>query len=101
MRLYPQEPRLRLTHLGADLGLAAWALLWVLLARAVHDAVLVLAAPGRAVEDLGSAVADNMGSAARAAEDVPLVGDELSSPFDALGDAGSSLGGAGQSAQGA
>src|SRR4051812_35062485 len=99
MRLYPQHPGLRLTHVGADLGFAAWVLLWVLLARAVHGAVLALAAPGRAVEDLGGAVADNMGSAARVAEDVPVVGDELASPFDALGDAGSSLGGAGRAAQ--
>jgi hypothetical protein len=99
MRIYPQHPRLRLAHVGADVGFLAWVLLWVLAARAVHGAVLVLAAPGRAVEDLGAAVADNMNSAARAAEDVPLVGDELSSPFDALGDAGGSLGGAGQTAQ--
>jgi hypothetical protein len=99
MRLYPQHPRLRLAHVGADVGFLAWVLLWVLAARAVHGAVLVLAGPGRAVEDLGTAVADNMNSAAQAAQDVPLVGDELSSPFDALGHAGSSLGGAGQTAQ--
>src|SRR5215213_673137 len=99
MRVYPEHPRLRIAHLGADLGLAAWVLLWVLLARTVHGAVLGLAAPGRAVENLGGAVADNMGSAARVAEDVPVVGDELASPFDALGDAGRSLGGAGQTAQ--
>jgi hypothetical protein len=40
-----------------------------------------------------------MESAAGAAEDVPLVGDELSAPFDALADASGSVRGAGQSAQ--
>jgi len=71
----------------------------VLVARAVHGAVLVLAEPGRAVEDLGRSVAGNMHSAADAAERVPLVGDQLARPFGTLADAGSSVGGAGQSAQ--
>ncbi|MDP9392704.1 MAG: hypothetical protein M3P89_15385, partial [Actinomycetota bacterium] len=73
--------------------------LWVLVARLVHGAVLVLAEPGRAVEDLGRSVAGNMGSAAEAAGDVPLVGDELSTPFEALSEAGGSVRGAGQAAQ--
>ncbi|MBM7804535.1 hypothetical protein JOD57_000372 [Geodermatophilus bullaregiensis] len=99
MRLYASRPDRRLVQLLADAGLLAWAVLWVLVARVVHGAVLVLAGPGRAVEDLGSSVADSMGSAASAAEDVPVVGDELSAPFEALGEAGSSVSGAGQSAQ--
>jgi hypothetical protein len=77
----------------------AWALLWVLVARTVHAAVLVLAEPGRAVEDLGRSVAGNMDSAAGVAEDVPVVGDELAAPFDALAEAGGSVSGAGQAAQ--
>jgi hypothetical protein len=68
-------------------------------ARTVHRAVLVLAVPGRAVESLGGSVANTMASAARAAEDVPLVGDRLAAPFDRLADAGGSLGGAGRAAQ--
>ncbi|MGY1831994.1 hypothetical protein ACI8AA_16420 [Geodermatophilus sp. SYSU D01180] len=99
MRLYAARPDTRLRQVGADAGLLAWAGLWVLVARAVHRAVLALAAPGRAVEDLGTSVADSMGSAADAARDVPVVGDELSSPFDALGDAAGSVQGAGQAAQ--
>jgi hypothetical protein len=99
MRLYAQRPDLRLAQAAADLGMLAWAVVWVVVAWAVHDAVLVLARPGRAVEDLGSSVAENMSSAARAAADVPLVGDELSAPFGALGDAGGALSGAGQAAQ--
>jgi hypothetical protein len=83
----------------ADLGLLAWLVGWVLVARAVHRAVLVLAEPGRAVEDLGSSVADSMSSAAETARGVPLVGDELSGPFAALGAAGDSAGDAGQAAQ--
>ena len=99
MRLYAQHPVLRLRQLAADVGMLAWVVLWVLVARAVHAAVLVLAEPGRAVEDLGRSVAGRMSSAAEAAEGVPLVGDELAAPFGSLADAGGSVSGAGQSAQ--
>ena len=99
MQLYAQHPVQRTRQLLADVGLLAWFLLWVLVARTVHGAVLVLAEPGRAVEDLGESVAGNMGSAAGVAEDVPVVGDELSAPFDALAEAGGSVTGAGQAAQ--
>jgi hypothetical protein len=99
MRLYAQNPALRLRQLAADVGLLVWVVIWVLAARAVHGAVLLLAGPGQAVEDLGRSVGGSMKSAAGVAEDVPLVGDELSAPFDALADASGSVRGAGQSAQ--
>ncbi|MGK5115441.1 hypothetical protein, partial [Geodermatophilus sp. CPCC 205506] len=99
MHLYARHPGLRARQLAADVGVLAWLVLWVLVARVVHGAVLALAEPGRAVEDLGSSVAGSMASAAAAAGDVPVVGDELAAPFDALGSAGASVGGAGQAAQ--
>jgi len=99
VRLYAQHPAVRLRQVTADVSMLAWVVLWVLVARAVHSAVLVLAEPGRAVEDLGRSVAGNMNSAAHAAEGVPLVGDELAAPFGSLADASGSVSGAGQSAQ--
>src|SRR3954464_135942 len=99
MRLYAQRPDLRLRQALGDTGVVAWIVLWVLVARAVHRAVLVLAEPGRAVEDLGGSVARNMASAAETADRVPVAGDALAKPFQALGDAGSSVRGAGQHAQ--
>jgi hypothetical protein len=99
MRLYAPQPAMRARQLGADLGLLAWLVLWAVVARTVHAAVLVLAEPGRAVADLGGSVAGSMSSAAEAAEDVPLVGDDLAAPFDALGTAGGSVQGAGQAAE--
>jgi hypothetical protein len=99
MQLYAQHPVLRTRQLAADLGMLAWLVLWVLVARTAHAAVLVLAEPGKAVEDLGNSVAGNMDSAAGAAEDVPIVGDELAAPFDALSEASGSVSGAGQAAQ--
>ena len=99
MQLYAQHPVLRSRQVAADIGVLAWTVLWVLVARLVHGAVLVLAEPGRAVEDLGRSVAGNMGSAADAAGDVPLVGDKLAEPFQSLSEAGGSVRGAGQAAQ--
>ncbi|MCO7221135.1 hypothetical protein [Klenkia sp. PcliD-1-E] len=99
MRLYAERPVLRTRQLTADLLLLAWAVLWVLVARAVHGAVLVLAEPGVALESLGGSIRDTMGDAAGVAEDVPLVGDDLSAPFSALGESGSGLAGAGQGLQ--
>lgn len=99
MRLYASTPVLRGRQVAADAGVLAWLAIWVLAARAVHRAVLVLAEPGRAVADLGASVSGNMATAADAARGVPLVGDDLSSPFTALGAAGDSVGHAGQAAE--
>ena len=99
MQLYAQHPVVRSRQLTADLGMLAWTVLWVLVARTVHGAVLVLAEPGQAVQDLGASVAGNMTSAAEAASDVPVVGDELASPFEALADASGSVSDAGIAAQ--
>ena len=99
MQLYAHHPVVRTRQVAADLGMIAWALLWIVLARTVHAAVLVLAEPGQAVENLGTSVAGNMNDAAGVAEDVPVVGDELAAPFDALADASGSVSGAGQAAQ--
>jgi len=98
MRLYADRPDSRARQVAADLGLLAWAVLWVLLARVVHRAVLVLADPGNALADLGRSISDTMGDAAGAADDVPVVGDDLAKPLGALGDAGGAVTGAGEGA---
>lgn len=99
MPLYAPHSAVRARQVAADLGMLAWTVLWIVVARVVHGAVLVLAEPGLAVEDLGSSVAASMNSAAEAAEDVPLVGDELAAPFEALSGASGSVRGAGEAAQ--
>src|SRR3954469_23148463 len=99
MHPYAQHPAVRLRQILADGGMLAWLVAWVLVARAVHAAVPVLAEPGRAVENLGRSVSGDMDSAAHAAQRVPVVGDELAKPFGSLSDAGGSVSGAGQAAQ--
>src|SRR3978361_1970164 len=99
MPLYAQHPAVRARQPAAGVGLVVWLVLWVLVARLVHGAVLLLAAPGQAVSDLGRSMSGNMSAAASAARDVPLVGDQLSGPFRSLASTGTSVRGAGQSAQ--
>ena len=99
MRLYADRPVLRTRQLTADLLLLGWAVLWVLVARTVHAAVLVLAEPGVQLESLGRSIGDTMGDAAGVAGGVPLVGDDLSSPFRSLGASGDGVAGAGQAVQ--
>jgi hypothetical protein len=99
MQLYAQHPAVRARQVAADLGLVAWLVLWVLVARLVHRTVLLLAAPGQAVSELGRSISGNMGAAASAARDVPFVGGRLSGPFRSLASTGGSIRGAGESAQ--
>jgi hypothetical protein len=99
MQLYARHPALRTRQLAADASVLLWVLVWVLIARTVHGVVQLLAGPGRAIEDLGTSMSGNMNSAAGVAEDVPLVGDDLATPFGALADAGGAVTGAGRSAQ--
>jgi hypothetical protein len=99
MRLYAQRPDLRLRQLTADAGMLGWTVAWILVARAVHRAVLALAGPGEGLADLGRSVDSTMSSAADSADRVPVAGDALAKPFAALGAAGRSVGGAGRSAE--
>ncbi|MGY1857236.1 hypothetical protein [Modestobacter sp. SYSU DS0290] len=99
MRLYADRPDRRARQIAGDLTVLLWAVLWLLVARTVHGAVLTLAEPGEAIAGLGRSLSEAMGSAAGAADDVPVVGDELSGPFEALGRAGASVTGAGETTQ--
>jgi hypothetical protein len=99
VRLYADAPARRTRQLAADLGMLAWLVGWVLVARTVHGAVLRLAGPGASVERLGRSIAHSMGDAADAAGRVPVAGGALSRPLGALGQAGGSVAGAGQDAQ--
>jgi hypothetical protein len=99
MRFYAQRSDRRARQLAADLGMVAWLLLWVIVARVVYRAVLVLGAPGRSLEDLGRSLSDDLGSAAGAASDIPLVGEDLADPLESLGGAGRAVAESGQGVQ--
>ena len=99
MSWYAETPALRSRQLLRDAAVALWVLVWLRVGLAVHGAVERLAAPGRSLEQAGRELSGGLSSAADRAGDVPLVGDELSSPLDAASGAGESLARAGAAQQ--
>ena len=96
---YAETPALRSRQLLRDGLVLLWVLVWLRLGAAVHDAVQRLAAPGRSLERAGRELSDGLSGAADRADDVPLLGDDLSSPLDAASGAGESLARAGEASQ--
>lgn len=95
MKLYADDSLRRTRQLTGDLLLVLWVALWLWLARIVHDATLALAAPGRSIEDAGSGLADRLRDAGGAVSDLPLIGDQVRSPFDGAGQAADQIAAAG------
>lgn len=79
----------------------SWALLWVLAARAVHGAMMTLAAPGRALEDAGGAFRDRMAGAGDRVDDLPLLDDRLAEPLRDISGVGTDIAAAGTDLVGA
>jgi hypothetical protein len=95
MKLYADGSARRSRQIAGDLLLVLWVALWLRLANVVHDATLALAAPGRTIEDAGSGLAERLRAAGGAVSDLPLVGDQASSPFDGAGRAADQIAAAG------
>jgi hypothetical protein len=96
LRPYAQTPGRLAVQLVGDLLLVVWVWAWVRAGRAVHDAVLALAEPGRRLEAGAGDVAGSLRRAGETAADLPLVGDRLADPFTSAGDAASAIADAGR-----
>ena len=64
---------------------------------AVHSAVSTIAEVGRQVENGANGVSDNLSTAGDRTDDVPLIGDALSTPLRAASEAALDIAGAGHS----
>lgn len=95
MKLYADLPARRRRQLLSDAALLAWIVMWVLLARALHGGVLLLARPAQALSDGSSGLAEQLRAAGSAVGSAPLLGDQLSAPFDGAGAAASNMASAG------
>ena len=92
---YATTPGRFLLQLLSDLVVAAWTALWVLVGIAVHSAVRTIAQFGRQVEHGANGIGGNLASAGHGASKVPLIGDQLSKPLAAAGQAAHDIAGAG------
>jgi hypothetical protein len=97
--MYAQTSARRTRQLVADLLALTAIALSVWFALLIHDAITLLAGPGRAAQDAGNQLAGGLGDAGNAAARVPLVGDTLKKPLLSAAEAGHALARAGQSEQ--
>lgn len=92
---YATSPGRLLAQLFSDVAVAVWSFLWVLVALAVHGAVATIAGVGRQFERGANGVAESLVSAGHSADRIPLVGDAVSKPLTAAGEAAVDIAGAG------
>ncbi|MGW3661983.1 hypothetical protein [Streptomyces sp. NPDC005141] len=97
MRLYAQTPARRSRQVFADLIAVAVIAAVVKFALVVHDAIMLLAEPGRKAQSAGDNLADGLDDAGDAASKVPFVGDTLKKPLQSAAGAATDLSDAGQS----
>lgn len=99
MKLYADRVPVALRQLITDLLVVVWVYLWIRVALWIHDVVEKLAVPGQRLESAGTGIADNLADAGGKVGRVPIVGDELTSPFTGAADAARSIADAGRQQQ--
>lgn len=95
MKLYADLPSRRVAQLSADLLTVAWILGWLLLGRFVHKMVSALAVPGEKMGDAGTSLSEKLLEAAGKVDDLPLINDGVSAPFEGASRAADQLAAAG------
>ncbi len=96
MTLYAAAPLHRLRQVVGDLVVATWVATWAWLGTVVHDATRALAVPGREIDEAATGLADRLRTAGERVGDLPLVGDDVRTPFDGAGGAADQLAAAGR-----
>lgn len=99
MKIYADRFSTAARQLLTDLLVVAWVYLWIRAALWLHDMVGQLAVPGRKLEGAGGGLADNLAEAGNKVGRVPLVGAELTVPFEKAAAAARSVAEAGRDQQ--
>jgi hypothetical protein len=99
VRIYADRYPTFLRQVLVDLFVAAWVYAWIRAAMWLHDLVEKLGVPGQKLEGAGSGLADNLADAGSKVGRVPLVGDELTAPFERAAAAARSVAEAGRDQQ--
>ncbi|WP_091664827.1 hypothetical protein [Micromonospora auratinigra] len=99
MKIYADRFPTALRQLLTDLLVVAWVYASIRFALWLHDLVEKLAVPGQKLEGAGGGLADNLAEAGGKVGRVPLVGDELTTPFKRAAEAARSVAEAGRDQQ--
>ncbi len=96
MRMYAAAPARATRQIVADLLFVLWLVLWVWMAVTVHDTTMLLAGPGRQTEESATSLSEKLRDAGGSLDDLPLVGDGISTPFDEAAEASDGIAAAGR-----
>lgn len=99
MKIYADRAPAAARQLITDLLVVAWVYFAIRAAMWLHDLVQKLAVPGQRLEGAGADLAKGLTDVSDKIDRVPVVGDELTEPFNGAADAARSLAGAGQQQQ--
>lgn len=99
MKIYADRFPAATRQFLTDLLVVAWVYLSVRGAMWLHDLVQKLAVPGQKLEGAGTGLADNLAEAGSKVRRVPLVGGDLTAPFDRAATAARSVAEAGRDQQ--
>lgn len=99
MHWYSSYPRRRALQIAADAAALLVAVLAIIVAVTVADAIRALAAFGRDLERAGAAFGENLAAAGEQLGSVPLVGAGIRAPLDAAAGAGDAVADAGRGQQ--
>jgi hypothetical protein len=99
VKIYADRYPTFLRQVVVDLFVVAWVYAWIRVSLWLHDLVEQLAVPGQKLEGAGSGLADNLADAGSKVGRVPLVGDELTAPFEKAAAAARSVADAGRDQQ--
>ncbi|OZV84766.1 hypothetical protein CA850_00430 [Micromonospora echinospora] len=99
MRIYADRFPTAARQLVTDLLVVAWVYAAIRGAMWLHDLVQRLAVPGQKLEGAGGGLAENLADASGKIGRVPLVGDELTTPFERAAEAARAVADAGRDQQ--
>jgi hypothetical protein len=97
--MYADRLPVAVRQLLTDIFIVIWVYLWIRAALWVHETVLKLGVPGQKLQSSGTSLADNLADAGGKVGRVPLVGGQLTKPFNGAADAARTLADAGREQQ--
>lgn len=97
--MYADRLPTAIRQLLTDLLVVFWVYAWIRAGIWINDMVEKLGVPGQKLQEAGTGIAGNLGDIGGKVGRVPLVGDELTAPFNSAADAARSLAEAGRQQQ--
>lgn len=99
MKIYADRVPTAVRQLVTDLLVVAWVYASIRAAMWVYDLIEKLAVPGQKLEGAGTGIADNLTDVSGKVGRIPVVGDDLTEPFESAANAARSMADAGQGQQ--